>query len=590
MKVCPKCNTQYPDEYNACPICGIDLVDVQGQSNVNMGNANAISGGVHSADDHSLHDSNNQTNSNNTSNSYNTTNNTTIYEAETSESEKLQKNLLAYRMKCKNLFEDGLLSSNAESQLRELQVALCLADELVVPIKEEVRLQSKKRKKQLSLLGRQDISQTKTIIEQNTTSALLRQLEKLEALMLEYDDDSLKFVYYQMSSMLEPVRYTNRYEDSGKGEYWETYWAYIAYMLQNRTKQANEALVALGRWHTYYPEQNDVILYIVGQLMQDEPIESIQPLRSKLPAHYSADLQLLLDAIDELLQIDYEKEYMNIRPVHAFYIKTLFTEFLNTQKANGQQRLEEISKRKAQEIQEEKDRIHKQELAKQATAQAKAEADAEAARLAQAQQEAENIAKAQELANQQREAEEAAAAAAQVKAEAEKAEAERIAAEQKAAEEEAKRIRREKIIAWLERKLLYILGVVTAITFVVFLSVWIPMAKSKKEKRERQQEKYDFLSERFAEQLQSITFDRALNAVSAYNTLCQMRDIEIGNSDVKSTNHISYSEGKNSLVAKTDSLLVILEIAKNDIYCDAQEKIDIQNKISQLKIIKNDLK
>lgn len=356
------------DECTGCPICQgeLDLVVESENSNINMGNANAISGGVHSSDDHSKKDSDNVVNSNNEThiNSHNTTNNTTIYEAEKSASEKLDENRLKYRLECKALFRDGLISNNGDRKLRELQVNLNLADELVLPIKEEIRQQSKTRKTQLSSIGLSDIRQTKSIIEQNTAPALQRQLGKLESWMQEYDDNALKFMYYQMSSMLEPVRYTNRYEDSVKDEYWEVYWVYIAYLLQNREKQANEALASLGRWHAYYPEQNDTILLLAGRLMHNEPIEDIQQVRNQLTAHFTPDLQLLLDAIDELLQMDWAKESVVIRPAHSFYVNTLFGPFVETQKAAGLQRLREW--REQEKIKrEEEERIRLAELERQ---------------------------------------------------------------------------------------------------------------------------------------------------------------------------------------------------------------------------------
>lgn len=356
------------DECTGCPICQgeLDLVVESENSNINMGNANAISGGVHSSDDHSKKDSDNVVNSNNEThtNSHNTTNNTTIYEAEKSASEKLIENERAYRLKCKELIKDGLISKEGESLLREMQVCLNLPDELASPIREEIRLHSRRRKKRLTMTGMSDIRQTKSIIEQNTAPALQRQLEKLETWMQEYDDDMLKLMYYQMSSMLEPLRYTNRYEDGVKDEYWEVYWTYIAYLLQNREKQANEALASLGRWHAYYPEQNDTILLLAGRLMQNEPMEDIQQARNQLTAHFTSDLQLLLDAIDELLQMDWAKESIVIRPAHSFYVNTLFGLFVENQKAAGLQRLKEW--REQERIkQEEEERIRLTELERQ---------------------------------------------------------------------------------------------------------------------------------------------------------------------------------------------------------------------------------
>ena len=349
MKNCPKCNKAWSEDFHCCPICGVDLVLIHEYSNVNMGNANAISGGVHSSDDHTKTDSDNETHIN----SHNTTNNTTIYEAKKSESERLKEDILTYRLKCQNLFKDGLISNDDDRQLRELQFTLSLSDELALPIKEEIRQQSKKRKKQLTLTGMSDIRQTKSIIEQNTAPALQRQLVKLESWMQEYDDNTLKLMYYQMSSILEPVRYTNRYEDGAKDEYWEVYWAHIAYLLQNREKQANEALANLGRWHAYYPEQNDIILLLAGRLMLNEPLNDIQQVRNKLSSHFSPDLQLLLDAMDELLNMDWAKEAICIRPAHSFYINSLFNSFVETQKTIGQQHLKEIREQEKQKREQE---------------------------------------------------------------------------------------------------------------------------------------------------------------------------------------------------------------------------------------------
>lgn len=523
MKCCSRCNKTWPNDFNACPDCGLDLTTIQSQSGVNMGTANAVNGGVHSTDDHSVHDSNNLTNSHNASNSYNTTYKTTINEAQKSESELLNENILAYRLKCKKLFDDGLISSGGEIQLREMQVRLNLADEIVLPIKEEIRLQSKKRKKQLSLVGTQDIRQTKTIIEQNQTSALQRQLDKLDAYMQEYDDDSLKLVYYQMSSMLEPVRYTNRYEESTKGEYWETYWAYIAYMLQKKIKEANVAFASLGKWHAYYPEQNDIILRITGQLMQNDSIESVQRFRNTLPSHTSPDLQLLLDAIDELLQKDYEKESVIVRPVHAFYINTLFTEFLNTQKVNGKQRLEDAKKRKDQEEIDEKNRLREQELARQAAAKAKSDADAAAARLANSQQVADNIARAQELARQQQEAAEAAAIAASEKAAAEVAEAERIKQARRAAEEEEKRRRWAARIAWLEKNICYLLSAVIAIIITIVLSIQVSKRKEAKEQHKLEVKNYKLLIDTCEKNISESTTDNLVPLDSAAQQLIRLK-------------------------------------------------------------------
>ena len=460
MKTCPKCKKPWLDNFETCPECHVglssnldnhsdnidndrvnrvqtnDATQDLKHSNVNIGDGNAVSGGVHSSDNHTKTGSDNTVQSNNKTqiNSGNTTNNTTIYEVEKSASEKLKENCLRYRQECKDLFKDGLISKDGERKLRELQVNLGLADELVSDIKEEVRQQSKTREKQLPLAGRHDINQTKSIIEQNTEPALQRQLDKLGSWMQEYDDSTLNLMYYQMSSMLEPVRYTNRYEDSVKDEYWEAYWAYIAYLLQNKEKQANEALASLGRWHSFYPEQNDTILLLAGRLMLNEPIEDVQQVRNQLTTRFTSDLQLLLDTIDELLQMDWMRETVYIRPAHTFYVNTLFKQFVDTQKLRGEKFLKQKLQQKEQERIIETKRIHEQTLVQQAAERARAEAEAERLRLEAAKAEAVVIQARIDAAEAETEAERirletAAAAAAAEKDRLARAEAETAAEE-----------------------------------------------------------------------------------------------------------------------------------------------------------------
>ena len=71
LKFCSKCQKAYVDELGAiCPVCGSPLIEIPvGQPDnsckLDMGDANAISGGVHMADNHSV---NHNSVSNSTSN------------------------------------------------------------------------------------------------------------------------------------------------------------------------------------------------------------------------------------------------------------------------------------------------------------------------------------------------------------------------------------------------------------------------------------------------------------------------------------------------------------------------------------------
>ena len=56
-KICPKCNHEWPDDFMACPLDGTPLLPKEQQSagfNLNLGDANAISGGIHMSDNHTV--------------------------------------------------------------------------------------------------------------------------------------------------------------------------------------------------------------------------------------------------------------------------------------------------------------------------------------------------------------------------------------------------------------------------------------------------------------------------------------------------------------------------------------------------------
>ena len=316
MKKCPKCKEICPEDANCCPYCGEEFASDE-HSGVSIGSENTFTGGVHTTNTTTKTGSDNvtQTNSNNIT--------TTIYEAKKSDSDLLKENLQAYRLECKMQYKNGLISKEGQDYLREIQRKYGLSDEIVAPIKEEIQQLSRERTTKLSLTVINGISKTKTIIEQNSSGALQSHLMQLESWMREYDDDSLEAWYYQLSSMLNPVPYAERYEHSAKDEFWAVYWAYIAYMLQNKAKQAYDARALLGRFVVDYSEQNDEVLGLVGRLILNEPIDDIKKDYKAGTIHCSKELNLLLDTIDELLQKKWSRE-TEVRPVHSFYANTLF--------------------------------------------------------------------------------------------------------------------------------------------------------------------------------------------------------------------------------------------------------------------------
>ena len=371
-----------PDDANYCPFCGTDFPETENRpsssigegntftggvhvdaahsnsderSSVRVGDNNTFTGGVHSEDKRTTTNSNNKTNSDNVNktNSDNTTINN--YWPQKSKSALLEEDLLRYRLKCKEFYKNGFISRDAEEQLRILQERLALRDEFVLPIKKEEQQKSRVPSKELSLGVIAGINNTKSIIEQNSSDAIRRHLRQLESWMQVYDDDSLRSWYYQLSSMLEPLQFTERFEKSAKDDYWHRYWAHIAFLLQNKEEKAFEASACLGVLQANHPEHDEVLLLLVGRLIQNEPIDNIKNEFNTGTLYCSPELQLLFDTVNELLgkkwsmlwevipgtlQVRRSGEHV-VRAVHSFYANILFKSFVNAQIESGKKQREE---------------------------------------------------------------------------------------------------------------------------------------------------------------------------------------------------------------------------------------------------------
>ena len=70
MKLCKKCNNKWPEEFNLCPVCGVELISEQDKNSdtISMGDGNAINGGINVSKDFSNKDDHSTSNSNNISN------------------------------------------------------------------------------------------------------------------------------------------------------------------------------------------------------------------------------------------------------------------------------------------------------------------------------------------------------------------------------------------------------------------------------------------------------------------------------------------------------------------------------------------
>ena len=120
-KICLKCNKEWPDEFMACPLDGTTLVLKQQQTagfSLNLGDANAISGGINMSDNHSI---NNTTTSSVDSHNVITNNITHVERDKTPEEMKHEKEQY-FREECLKVYSNGIVTSG-ETQIGRFTIS-----------------------------------------------------------------------------------------------------------------------------------------------------------------------------------------------------------------------------------------------------------------------------------------------------------------------------------------------------------------------------------------------------------------------------------------------------------------------------------
>jgi len=421
-KICPACNKEWPDDFLACPLDGTTLVPKPAQStgvNLNLGDANAISGGVNLSDDHSVtHTDSHNVDSHNvtthTVDSHNViTNNITQIEREKRPEEILLEKKQQFRAACLEVMKDGLVTAEARVKLNNLQFNLGLDKAEAAAIFDDVRRLSLQQRR-LTTLGpvqKITLNNVKSAIDSNRVDLIERQMPQLKVVVEKYDVDEVQCIYYMLQAILHPAECVNDYENQHEDRYWQTYWASLAYRRVGNLTRSEEVITSeLEKWHDIISEENTFILAALNAVLDENP-DTAQHLMEHVGGAFAAALSGLVESL-----------YLYINPEVSLSDETKSLQFY------GENLFETIRRRREQE----------QAIA-QAEAERKAREAEEAARKEEEKkrQEEENRRKAEEE-ERQRKAEEAARFA---EAKAREAEAERLRLE---AEEAARKLELER--------------------------------------------------------------------------------------------------------------------------------------------------
>ena len=260
---CPSCNEELDKEYAFCPNCGkpVPKVDDTHGLSLNLGDANAISGGVHLSDSHNV--SNVDQRVINTSTVSNVTNNITQFERQKTEQEAAEDRKNRFIECCKEVYADGILedweSAKLEAKRLELGIDASTATQLI-------ELARRSMNNRLTALAKKDEITMKLVIrmiECNQKEKLEGQLSRLKTMAKYYQVDEVRCIYNMIMAALHPYELIKEFEELPADEYWQTYWVSLSYMKSGEIVKAEESLAKLN-FFKQYSEYNDVLLSAIN--------------------------------------------------------------------------------------------------------------------------------------------------------------------------------------------------------------------------------------------------------------------------------------------------------------------------------------
>ena len=380
-KICqnPQCSCynqgSFPDVLNECPVCKTPFTTPHnGGFSLNLGDANAISGGVNMSDNHSI---------NTTSNvdSHNViTNNITQVEREKSPEEIKHERELAFREACLEVYSNGIMTSEQKRKLEDLQYRLGLDESSASKILSEVAKRSERKSSSLSPVHQITFNNIKTAINSNRLDLVNRLLAQMKAMVQRYSVEEIQFTYYMLQAVLHPKECIEEYENHREDKYWQSFWSSIAYRRVGNIEKSELLVADVGdKWIDTIPQENVFILATVNALIDNDSV-SAKSLYDNISGEHSPYLSNLTTCLYTILYHDVvsPEELKQWQKDIAFYSNNLFADIIA--RNIEAKRLE--NKAEAKRIAEEK-RMQEEAEAKRLAEEKRVQEEAEAKRFAE---------------------------------------------------------------------------------------------------------------------------------------------------------------------------------------------------------------
>ena len=233
---CPKCNINYDDsEGVVCGQCGCPLVPATpsagGAASFNL-DGSAVSGGIHTVDSHNI----------------TTTNNITHIEAAKSVEALMFESENRFIEAVQKRFAAGNVDNNDIAELNQFAITCRVSPERAAQIIDQVRRNSSKVQstKGNEFLEQQMAQEIIAAVAQNQVEVLKHRMPALKSIAQNTHDATTHYLHYMLQASLSPEISTIDILNANTDNYWQIFWAYVAYLKVGDMDKAAALLPRLG--------------------------------------------------------------------------------------------------------------------------------------------------------------------------------------------------------------------------------------------------------------------------------------------------------------------------------------------------------
>jgi hypothetical protein len=257
--------------------------------NLNIGDANAISGGVN------INRSKNITSHDTHYHS------TTFHERTKSDSELKLEATNQLRLKAEEIItERGRIDSVAMAQLRPFALQLGIDDETFKSIIKDVRSNRNGSSSGLSAANARYLLQAQQAVQTNDMDGLSNLTPRLEAMAAISQDDNVQYLYYLTLSLLYPIKSMEVYEHQTDENYWRSFWAIISYIRTGKYAEATKVLTLFEPIRFEKSEEDQNLLEAYFNIMKEDK-DGAQEFLDEILGEPSEQIRPLLRAVESKL-------------------------------------------------------------------------------------------------------------------------------------------------------------------------------------------------------------------------------------------------------------------------------------------------